>query len=145
MGDLIHSLKVLHTSLIDSRSGYQEGLKDAGGTGLAPLFAERIESHGKHAEAVAAELQRLGVPTDQRGSFMGTLDRAVMKLTSLFTRLDEKFQPRLIDGEQRLLVHYDKAIEASSPGHAEYAVLIAQRDALRQRIDAMKAQARMPA
>jgi uncharacterized protein (TIGR02284 family) len=141
MGDLIRCLKALHTSLVDTRIGYQQGLKDAGGTGLAPLFAERIEIHGRHADAVAAQLQRLGVATDARGSFTGTLDRAVMKLSSLFTKLDEKFLPNLIDGERRLLLHYDKAIEASAPRNAEYAVLVDQRDALRQRIAEMKAQA----
>jgi uncharacterized protein (TIGR02284 family) len=141
MGDLIHSLKDLHTSLIDARSGYQEGLKDAHGLGLTPLFSDLIALHSKHADAIAAQLKRLGAPSNDRGSYMGTLDRAVMKLSSLFTKLDEKFLPNLIDGEQRVLVHYDKAIEASSPGNAEYAVLIGQRDALRQRIAAMKAQA----
>ena len=37
MDDLIRSLTALHTSLIDARSGYQEGLKDAHGQGLTPL------------------------------------------------------------------------------------------------------------
>jgi uncharacterized protein (TIGR02284 family) len=141
MGGLIQSLTALHTSLIDSRSGYQEGLKDAQGMGLSPLFTDLIALHSKDAEAIAAQLKRLGAPSDERGSYMGTLDRAVMKLSSLFTKLDEKFLPNLIDGEQRVLVHYDKAIAASAPGNAEYAVLIGQRDALRQRIAAMKAQA----
>jgi|UniRef100_Q07PC2 hypothetical protein len=143
MGDFIRCLKILHTSLVDTRIGYQQGLKDAGGTGLASLFAERIEIHGQHADAVAAQLKRMGVPTDPRGSFTGTLDRAVMKLSSLFTRLDEKFLPQLIGGEQRLLLHYDKAIEDCSPENADYAVLLGQRDALRQRIAEMKAQAGM--
>jgi hypothetical protein len=34
MGDLIDSLKALHTSLIHARSGYEEGLKNAHGKGL---------------------------------------------------------------------------------------------------------------
>jgi uncharacterized protein (TIGR02284 family) len=141
MGELIHSLKALHTSLIDSRSGYQEGLKDAQGQGLSPLFTDLIALHGRHADVIAAELKRLGAPSDDRGSYMGTLDRAVMKLSSLFTKLDEKFLPNLIDGEQRVLAHYDKAIRTSSPANAEYVVLIGQRDALLQRIAEMKAQA----
>jgi uncharacterized protein (TIGR02284 family) len=141
MGELIRGLKALHTSLIDARSGYQEGLKDAHGQGLSPLFTDLIALHRRHAEAIAAELKRLGAPSDDRGSFMGTLDRAVMKLSSLVTKLDAKFLPNLIAGEQRVLVRYDKAIEASSPGNAEYAVLIGQRDALRRRIAEMQAQA----
>lgn len=141
MSDLIHTLTSLHTSLIDARSGYQEGLKDAHGRGLTPLFTELIALHGNDAAAIAAELKRLGAPVDDSGSYMGTLDRAVMKLTSLITELDDKIVPSLIDGESRVLAHYDTAIAASAPGNAEYPVLIAQRDALRQRIAAMTARA----
>ena len=32
------ALKTLHTSLIDSRNGYEEALEDAEGKGLTPLF-----------------------------------------------------------------------------------------------------------
>lgn len=141
MSDLVHSLTVLHTSLIDARSGYQEGLKDAHGKGLSPLFTELIELHGNDAAAIAAELKRLGEAVDDDGSYMGTLDRAVMKITSLITELDAKILPSLIDGETRVLKHYDAAIAASAPGNAEYPVLIAQRDGLRQRIAAMQARA----
>jgi hypothetical protein len=70
---------------------------------------------------------------------MGTFDRVVMKITSLITELDEKIIPSLIDGEQRVLVHYDEAIEASSPANPEYSTLIEQRDALRHRIEQLSA------
>jgi uncharacterized protein (TIGR02284 family) len=141
MDDLIRSLTALHTSLIDARSGYQEGLKDARGKGLTPLFTELIAQHGDNAAAIADQLKRLGAPPDDAGSYMGTFDRVVMKLTSLFTELDDKFLPSLIDGEQRVLAHYDQAIAASSPSNAEYPLLTAQRAALVQRIGAMKARA----
>ena len=141
MDDLIRSLTALHTSLIDARSGYQEGLKDAHGQGLTPLFTELIAQHDHDAAAIAAQLERLGAPPGEGGSYMGTLDRAVMKLSSLIINLDDKILPNLIDGEQRVLVHYDQAIAASSPGNAEYPVLSAQRTALVQRIEAMQARA----
>ncbi|MCK7473449.1 MAG: hypothetical protein MZV49_07865 [Rhodopseudomonas palustris] len=69
------------------------------------------------------------------------LDRAVMKLTSLVINLDDKIVPHLIDGEQTVLARYDQAIAASSPSSTEYPVLTAQRAALVQRIEAMKARA----
>jgi uncharacterized protein (TIGR02284 family) len=134
MDDLVRKLKILHTSLIDARSGYQEGLKDAHGKGLTPLFSELIALHDQAASAIAEQLKRLGAPVGEAGSLMGTFDRVVMKFTSLITELDEKIIPSLIDGEQRVLVHYDEAIEASAPANPEYPILIALRDALRHRI-----------
>jgi uncharacterized protein (TIGR02284 family) len=131
MDDLVRKLKTLHTSLIDARSGYEEGLKDAHGKGLAPLFSELIARHGEDAGVLAQHLRRLGAPVGEDGSLMGAFDRVVMKVTSLFTELDEKIIPSLIDGEQRVLAHYDEAIAASSSERPEYASLIAQRDALR--------------
>jgi len=139
MDELVRSLKALHTSLIDALQGYEEGLKDAHGEGLAPLFAEMIAIHGKDADAISEQLKRLGADTDDRGSFMGTLDRTVMKISSLFTKLDEKFLPSLIDGEKQVLDHYDRAINASSPGNAEYPVLVKQREALRAKVADMRA------
>ena len=131
MDNLVHKLKILHTSLIDARSGYEEGVKDSHGKGAAPLFSELSAIHGQDASAIAGHLERLGAPVDDRGSWMGTFDRTVMKLTSLITELDDKVIPSLIDGEQRVLAHYDQAIAASSQANPEYAVLVEQRDALR--------------
>ena len=125
--------------MIDALQGYEEGLKDAHGEGLAPLFAEIIAIHRKDADAISEQLQRLGAGADDRGSLMGAFDRTVMKISSLFTKLDKKFLPSLIDGEKHVLDHYDRAINASSPGNAEYPVLVKQREALREKVAEMRA------
>lgn len=139
MTDLTERLTALHTSLLDAVSGYREGLKDAQGKGLTPLFAELIALHGNAADVVASRLKATGAPVNDTGSLMGTFDRAVMKITSLFTVLDDKIIPSLVDGEHEVLRHYDQAIEASFPDGTEYSVLIAQRDALRQKVAEMLA------
>jgi uncharacterized protein (TIGR02284 family) len=139
MTDVTERLTALHTSLVDALSGYREGLKDAHGKGLAPLFAELIALHGDAADALAAQLKAMGAPVDDKGSLMGTFDRTVMKITSLLTALDDKIIPNLVNGEHEVLHHYDQAIEASSPDRAEYPVLIAQRDALQHKVAEMLA------
>ena len=140
MDELVRKLTTLHTSLIDARSGYEEGLKDAHGKGLAPLFSELMIVHEQDAGAIARQLERLGAPV-HGGSLMGTLDRAVMKITSLMTSLDEKVLPSLIDGERRVLAHYDAAVKASAADRPEYPILVAQRDALAQRVARMSERA----
>jgi len=144
MTNRIERLTALHTSLVDALSGYREGLKDAHGRGVSQLFTELIALHGGAADAIAAQLQAMGAPVDDSGSLMGTFDRAVMKITSLLTALDDKIIPSLVDGERHVLHHYDRAIEASSPGHAEYPVLVAQREALQRKVAEMLARKEIP-
>ena len=139
MSKLTDRMTALHTSLVDALSGYREGLKDANGKGLTPLFLELIALHGAAADAVAAQLKALGAPVDDEGSLMGTFDRAVMKITSLLTALDDKIIPNLVSGEREVLRHYDQAIDAASPDGSEYPLLIAQRDALMRKVDEMLA------
>jgi uncharacterized protein (TIGR02284 family) len=139
MSDLTERLTALHTSLIDAVSGYREGLKDAHGEGLTPLFTELIALHTDAADAVSAQLKAMGAPVDDNGSLMGTFDRTVMKITSLLTTLDDKFISDLVDGEKHVLHHYDRAIDASSPDRPEYALLIKQRGTLQRKVAEMLA------
>jgi len=145
MPELTERLTSLHTSLIDARSGYREGLKDAHGKGLMPLFAELIALHGDAADAIAALLAARGAPVDDTGSLMGTFDRAVMKITSLLTALDDKIIPSLVDGEHEVLHHYDLAIEAAAPDDPAVPVLIAQREALQRKVAEMLARSKAAA
>ncbi|PPQ29296.1 hypothetical protein CCR94_15875 [Rhodoblastus sphagnicola] len=65
------SVSLLHTSLIDACSGYEEGVKDAHGKGVTPLFSQMVALHGQDASAVAQQLKRLGASVDDDGSLMG--------------------------------------------------------------------------
>jgi uncharacterized protein (TIGR02284 family) len=138
MSEHVDNLMSLHTMLIDTRNGYQEALEDAEGKGLTPFFEQMIAMHGKDAEDIAQHLTRLGVPVDDSGSYMTTVNRAMISLRSLFTGLDESILPGLIDGEERVLAAYDRAIASSSPGQEDYVTLTEQREALRQTITGMK-------
>jgi uncharacterized protein (TIGR02284 family) len=140
MSELAEKLKSLHTALIDSRNGYEEALADAGGKGLTSLFQRMIAVHGKDAEEIGACLQRHGEPVDDTGSYMSTVNRAVISLRSLLTGLDESILPGLIDGEERILGYYDEAVTASPSDSQEFTVLSEQREALRQTVAEMKRQ-----
>lgn len=139
MTDRIHSLETLHTSLVDSRNGYEEALEDADGKGLTPLFREMIALRASAIDELGRDLAALGRPLDESGSLMSTVHRTVMSVRSLFSGLDESVLPGLIDGEERIIANYDRAIAASAAGNVEYAHLTAQKAVLQAKIAGMRA------
>ena len=134
MEDQVEALKSLHTSLIDSRNGYDKAVKDAKGEGETPVFREMLATHARDADEIAACLRSRGAQPDDSGSFMSTVHRTIMDVRSLFGGLDESVLPGLIDGEQRTLGAYDDALKYFSANDAEFAILTAQRTALANKI-----------
>jgi uncharacterized protein (TIGR02284 family) len=142
MSDHLTDLKTLHTLLVDARNGYDEAFKEAEGKGLTPLFREMMAFHNHNAEAVAAYVNsargNTGELVDDSGSIMTTVNRTVMSVRSLFGGLDESILPGLIDGEKRIVTYYDAALNSCEADAAERPVLMAQRDALLQKIASMQ-------
>lgn len=114
MAEHIDSLKSLHTILIDSKHGYEEALADAEGHGMTQLFRDMISLRIKDGNEIANELVTLGEKADDSGSFMTTVNRAIISLRSLFGGLDESILPGLIDGEKRIVTYYDTALETAA-------------------------------
>jgi uncharacterized protein (TIGR02284 family) len=136
MADHIDHMKSLHTTVVDARNGYDEALKDAEGKGLTPLFREMIDLHNRHADELRADLIRHGVAVDDDGSFLSTIHRTVISVRSLFSELDERILPGLIDGEERVASYYDEAL-TDCPA-SESAMLTRQRSSLQTKIEEMK-------
>ncbi len=131
-------LKSLHTAAIDARHGYEEGLKDAGGKGMTPLFQEMIAVHTKNANALAGELQKAGEQADDNGSFMSTVQRTAMGVRSMFGGLDESVIPGLIDEEKRNVSHYDNVLEMADLPPSVRAVVVRNGDRLEDAIGKMQ-------
>ena len=138
MADYLEPLKSLHTTLIDSRNGYDEALSDAEGKGLSPLFRELIELHESHHAEIDTLLRAAGETPDENGSFLTTVHRIVFKIRSVTTGLDESVLSGLIDGEQRIASEYEDVLKSAPPAHVA-AALNAQLVALRQKIVKMQA------
>ena len=139
MTERFEALKSLHTSLVDSKNGYDEALEDAEGQGLTPLFRTMIAIHERDAEEVAGLLHAHGQEADEGGSFMSTVHRTIMGIRSLFGGLDESVLPGLIDGEKRVLGYYDDAIREAGPSASDHGTLVGQRTALAGKIGEMEA------
>lgn len=141
MTELVDRLKRLHATLIDSRNGYDEALADAEGKGLTTLFQEMKAIHSKDADDIGRLLLRHGETADSQGSFMSVVNRTIISVRSLFSDLDEKILPGLIDGEERVISYYNEVIEIVPSRDPDFSVLSEQREALLQKIAGMKRQA----
>lgn len=138
MAEHIDNLKSLHTILIDSKHGYEEALADAEGRGMTQLFREMITLRIKDAGEIGTVLTTLGEKADDSGSFMTTVNRAIISLRSLFGGLDESILPGLIDGEKRIIGYYDSALETAASS-VDREILTRQRQTLLKIIADMEA------
>lgn len=128
----------LHTSLIDSRLGYEEALEDAGPKGLTDLFREMIALRTEHEVALKPAIEMMGEPVDDDGSFMATVHSTVISIRSLFNDLDEAILPGLIDGEKRILDSYDDAMKHQSIAAETQSLLADQRAEVEEKIRTMQ-------
>lgn len=138
MSDYLDALKSLHTTLIDSRIGYNEALSDAEGKGLSPLFREMIELRDRHHAELDAHLRAAGETPDESGSFLSIVHRTIFKIRSLMSELDEKVLPGLIDGEKRIAGYYEDVLRDAPPA-ATTRTLEQQLTELRRQIGKMQA------
>jgi uncharacterized protein (TIGR02284 family) len=143
MSEYRDALASLHTTLVDSRNGYDEAIQDAGKTGLVSHFEEMV---ALRRQAIA-ELEPLIISTnlspDREGSIMSTVHRTIISVQSMITDLDESALPGFIDGEKRILAIYDDVIPLS--GNPDREVLMRQRTQLQERISEMERRAQKAA
>jgi len=136
MSEHKEALAALHTTLIDSRLGYEEALKDAGNRGLVTLFQEMIALRQAAAIELERFLRQAGLQPEADGSFLSTVHRTIISLQSLFNDLDESILPGLIDGEKRILGYYDDALKSATGEEAD--VLSRQKQEVVDRIAEMQ-------
>jgi uncharacterized protein (TIGR02284 family) len=136
---LLLCLQSLHTHAIDARDGYRRALEDSPSPDIAALLTKMGDLHDAHAGELAEALVARGEKADEDGSFMGFVHRTIMDIRALFGALDASILPGLIDGEERNVQSYDKALETSQADAAALALIARQRDALLAAIADMKA------
>ncbi len=136
---LLDHLQSLRTAAIDARNGYEEARDDAEHSGTRPLFQEMIAVHTKNADDLSHVLQRSGVSVGEDGSFMTTVNRAVMNLRSLLGGLGEDVVPALIDAEKHNLSRYDDVLKSADAPADIREVLLKNRERLEAAIARMRA------
>lgn len=104
------ALIALHNRTVDAAKGFGTMVEKA-----EPSFrdiAERFRKlHARHASDLARLLSDSGVEVDNDGTFMGTVNRAVVSVRAMFDEIDEDVMKQVRDGEDWLLQAFDKAIQ----------------------------------
>lgn len=127
--DAADALLTLQRRTVDALAGYVT-MVDKAEPGFRPV-AERFRAlHDRHNAALTATLIRHGVEPDADGSFMGTVNKAVVSLRALFDDIDADVMDSIRDGENHVLEAFDDAIGAVGMPPADVTMLRDMRDEL---------------
>lgn len=111
---MIDALVTLHTRSIDSRMGYEKMVEKA-----EPEFRPTVQSfhnlHADHASVIARILADKGYSSDDEGSIMGSINRAVVAVRSFFDDVDADLMAAIHDGEQHVLAAFSDALAQPLP------------------------------
>ncbi|MCE6949717.1 PA2169 family four-helix-bundle protein [Cereibacter sphaeroides] len=103
------ALAALHDRTIDVLAGF-ETMVDKAEPDFRPL-AERFRGlHQRHAGQIAALLAAAGREADADGTFMSTVNRAVVSMRSLVDDIDEDILKQVESGEQHVVDAFDEAL-----------------------------------
>ncbi len=127
--DAAEDLLALQRSTADALAGYVTMVEKA-----EPAFRPVVERfralHDRHNTALSAILIRHGHEPDADGSFMGTVNKAVVSLRALFDEIDEDVMDSIRDGENHVLTAFDNALAAPGLPAADGVEVRAMRDEL---------------
>jgi uncharacterized protein (TIGR02284 family) len=137
----IDALKSLHTTLIDAEEGYETAIKDAEDPRMKAVFERMSALHARAHADVHAILLSKGERPDESGSFLSLVHKTVISVRSAIKGLDAASLPSFVDGEERIVGAYDKAMEATDSSDSALETLSRDRQTLVAAIAQMKAQA----
>jgi uncharacterized protein (TIGR02284 family) len=135
------SLRALYTALVDATSGYLQAVEDTESSDMRALFQEMIALHDSALVDLHPELEARGEEANDEGSFMSTVNEAIVSIRSLVTDLNENALPAFARGEERILNSYDKAIEEAAGEPSLIQTLERHREALSTAMESMKSAA----
>lgn len=104
------AIVALHTRTVDALAGYEKMVEKA-----EPEFMATAESfrslHQQHAEQIARILISHGRGADLDGSFMGSVNKAVVAMRAFFDEIDADVMTSIHNGEDHVLKAFDAALE----------------------------------
>ncbi|MGR3507595.1 MAG: DUF2383 domain-containing protein [Paracoccaceae bacterium] len=119
----------LHTRTVDALRGYEKMVEKA-----EPEFRATAQKfrdlHDSHASALSRILIAMGAQVDADGSFMGTVNQAVVSLRAFFDEIDEDVMDNIRSGEDHVLKAFDGALASGAMPQDHETSLLAMREEL---------------
>ena len=113
----LDAMIALHTRSLDTEQGFAKMVEKAE-PAFRPIAQRFGDLHARHVTRLGAMVRELGGEPDADGSFMGTVNRAVVTLRSVFDQIDDDVMVQVRNGEDFVLTSFDGAIaERQSPEH----------------------------
>ena len=135
MADRIDALKHLHTRMHDSIDGYETAVERTESPYLKGVMQDMIQRRRTDMARVHSSLNQEGIEVSHDGSALAGIHRAFLSLKDAVTGSgDEAVLNEIVRGEETLLDAYDKALEATGAGDAEYPWLREQYEGLQAKI-----------
>lgn len=111
----------LHTRSLDTLEGFEK-MVDKAVTSFRPT-AERFRAlHENHVIQLEGMVRDCGGIPDDDGSFMATVNRAVVSLRATFDDIDTDVMVQIRSGEDNLLAAFDRALAAPLPNPDQQSV-----------------------
>ena len=109
----------LHTLSVDTLRGFQK-MSEKAEPEFRPVVERFRALHTRHTARLDAMVREMGGVPDADGSFMGTVNRAVIGLRAVFDTIDAGVMDNIRSGEDRVLDAFDNAAQISLPqGHVQ--------------------------
>ena len=108
--EVANEFKWLYRHAVDAQHEYEEALDKAAAPHLAPLFRDMIELHATNARELALDLQKNGELAEESGLATNAVHSPLMNARAFLNGPDESVLEGLIDGEQRNMECYNKAL-----------------------------------
>ncbi len=116
-GESLDALIDLHRQTVDTHRGFEKMAEKA-----EPSFGAVVQRflalHTRHLARLDQMVREMGAVPDAEGSFMGTVNRAVVSMRAMFDHIDADTMKQIRSGEDYVLEAFDRAIATSLPqGH----------------------------
>ena len=117
--DALDAIADVHRSTLDAQAGFETMVAKAEPQ-FRPIASAFHALHARHAQALAAMLARAGRTADTDGSFMATVNKAVVSMRAFFDDIDEDVLAQIRDGEESVIDAFNDALaEPLSAGDDE--------------------------
>lgn len=124
--DLTDTLKKLHVRLVDSKNGYDEGLKLTTDATVVAVLHPMIEMRVLHINQLDDALCKPGETRQEDGSWMTPVNEAIMNVRAAFDAMGPSVLEGVVTGEEQIADLYAKTAQKAGAQDEIRSLLVQQ-------------------